>query len=154
MFWEEKIDKLRKETDPEDFKVPFTTWAAVLKKIEDKFIVKKDSNYHFSNWQDRIKDKITIKRILTSDLNVELDNLDTSQNYWIILTRKKADFRNMIYDSKLIVVKKLVDLWDGDFYILDKKYNWLAFFEVSRLDTEVYKSGKSKTPFEKGNCPP
>ena len=49
MFWEEKIDLLKRETDPEDFKVPFTSSAVVLKKIEDKFIVRQDSSYHFSN---------------------------------------------------------------------------------------------------------
>lgn len=36
MHWDEKIDKLRKETGPDEFKVPFTDWSTILKKIEDK----------------------------------------------------------------------------------------------------------------------
>ena len=43
MYWEEKIDRLKKETDPTDFKVPFTDWSTILKKIEDKFIIKENS---------------------------------------------------------------------------------------------------------------
>ena len=50
MYWEEKIDKIKKETDSKDFRVPFADWSAILKSIETHFIVKEDSNNIFSNW--------------------------------------------------------------------------------------------------------
>jgi hypothetical protein len=30
MFWEEKMDRLKKEADSSDFKVPFREWSAML----------------------------------------------------------------------------------------------------------------------------
>jgi hypothetical protein len=149
MFWEEKIERLKKETDSTDFKVPFTDWSTILKKIEDKFIVKENSDFTFSNWDNRIKNKIKIKDILTAHIDNDLNRLDQQENYWTVLTKDKADFKNMVYDSKPGVIKKLNTLWDGDFYIVDKKYNWLTFFKRNKTDTEVFKSGDTKTPLDK-----
>ncbi len=44
MYWEEKMDRIKKETDSKDFRVPFTDWSTILKSIEAHFIVKEDSN--------------------------------------------------------------------------------------------------------------
>ncbi len=149
MFWEEKIERLKKETDSTDFKVTFTDWSTILKKIEDKFVVKENSDFTLSNWDNRIKNKIKIKDILTANIDNELDRLDPQENYWTVLTRDKADFKNLVYDSKPEVIKKLNGLWDGDFYIVDKKYNWLTYFKRDKTDTEVFKSGDTITPLDK-----
>src|SRR3989337_2058532 len=85
MFWEEKIDRLKKEIDSKDFKVPFTDWSAILKNVEDKFIVKENSNYSFLNWADRLKDKRKIKELRTGDIENALVELNPDQNYWIVL---------------------------------------------------------------------
>jgi len=149
MFWEEKIDRLKKETDPADFKVPFTDWQTILKKIEDKFVAKEDSNYRFSNWETRLKDKTKLKELLTVTIDNELDKLDPKQNYWIVLTNDSVDFKNLVYDCTPDVTKKLCRLWGRNFYIVHKKYNWLTYFKVDYLDTTVFKSGESITPLEK-----
>jgi hypothetical protein len=149
MHWEEKIDKLKKETDPADFKVPFTDWSTILKKIEDRFVIKENSDFHFSNWDNRLKDKRQIKTILTTNFDGELERLDSNKNYWIVLTKDKADFKNLVYESKPTVIKTLSRLWNGDFYIVDKKYNWLIYFKRYNTDTEVFKSGDSQTPLDK-----
>lgn len=149
MYWEEKIDRLKKEVDPTDFKVPFTDWSTILKKIEDKFVIKENSDFPFSNWDNRLKEKKPINKILTANINDELNKLDSSQNYWMVLTKDKPDFKNLVYDSKLTVIKILSGLWHGDFYIVDKKYNWLTYFKRDTIDTEVFKSGDSVTPLDK-----
>jgi hypothetical protein len=149
MYWEEKIDKLKKDTDPKDFRVPFTDWSTILKKIEDKYIVKENSNYTFSNWADRLKDKKKVKDLLTVNIDNELNNLDDYQNYWVVLTGNKADSKNLVYDSKPKVIARLVGLWREDFYIVDKSYNWLIYFKNNADSTEVYKSGDTVTPFDK-----
>lgn len=149
MYWEEKIDRLKKETDPSDFKVPFTDWSTILKKIEDKFVIKENSDFTFSNWDSRLKGKTQIKKILTANIDIELAAFDPKQNYWIVLTRDKADFKNLVYDSKPTVIKILSELWDGDFYIVDKKYSWLIYFKRDNTDTEVFKSGDFVTPLDK-----
>lgn len=149
MFWEEKIERLKKETDSTDFKVPFTDWSTILKKIEDKFVAKENSDFTFSNWDNRIKNKVKIKGILTANIDNELDRLDQQQNYWIVLTKDRANFKNIVYDSKPTVIKKLNRLWDGNFYIVDKKYNWLTCFKRGEVDIEIFKSGNTITPFDK-----
>lgn len=152
MYWEEKIDRLKKDTDPNDFKVPFTDWSTILKKIEDKFVIKENSDYSdfvFSNWDSRLKEKRQIKKILTVNIAGECDKFDSNQNYWVVLTRDKADFKNLVYDSKPTVMKTLIGLWGGDFYIVDKKYNWLTYFKRDDTDTEVFKSGDLVTPLDK-----
>ena len=149
MYWEEKIDRLKKETDPTDFKVPFKDWSTILKKIEDKFIIKGSSDPTFSDWDSRLREKRKIKNILSANIKGELDKYDSNQNYWIVLARDKADFKNLVYDSKPIVIKILSGLWDGDFYIVDKKYNWLTYFKRDTTDTELFKSGDCVTPLDK-----
>jgi len=149
MPWDEKIDKLKKETDPEDFKVPFTDWSTILKRIEDKFIIKENSSYVFSNWADRLKDKQKIKELKTVDLKAEVAKLTPDQNYWIVLTGDNSTTKNLVYDSKPGVILKLLQLRDGDFYIGDKKYNWLTYFKYNQTDIEVFRSGDQQTPWDK-----
>ena len=148
MFWEEKIDRLKKEVDPTDFKVPFTNGSKILKKIEGKFVIKENSNITFSSWDSRLKGKTQIKKILTANIDGELERLDLNKNYWIVLARDKADFKNLVYDSKPTVIKILSGLWDGDFYIVDKKYNWLTYFKRDTTNTEIFKSKNSMTPLD------
>ena len=149
MHWEEKIDRLKKETDPKDFKVPFTDWSRILKKIEDKFIVKENADFNFSNWDSRLKEKRQIKKILTANIDVELDKLDSNQNYWIVLTKDKVDFESLVYDTKPTLIKVLSGLWDGAFCIVDKKYNWLTYFKRNNTNTEIFRSGDFETRSDK-----
>ncbi|MGR3812243.1 DUF6756 family protein [Jiulongibacter sp. NS-SX5] len=149
MYWEEKIDKIKKESDPRNFKVPFTDWSIILKKIESKFVKKENSDFIFSNWDYRLKEKRHIKTILTASIDGELDRLDSSQNYWLVLTRDKANFKNLVYDCKPTVIKILIELWKADFYIVDKRYTWLVYFKRHEADTEIFKSGGLVTPFDK-----
>lgn len=150
MHWEEVITILSKEIGPKDFKVPFTDWWQIFKKVEERFITNENSNYHFSNWAGRIKARKRIKDIRRVDLEIELTHLSVKENYWIILVDKKPDSKAMVYDCKTYVISRLLHLHRGDFYIVDKKYNWLAFFEsINDTDYTVCKSGKSLTPFEK-----
>lgn len=148
MYWQEKIDRLKREIDPKDFKVPFTDWSTILKKIEDKFIIKENSNHPFSNWTDRLKDKCKIKELRTLDLETELKKLTPDENYWIILTIDNTK-TNLVYDSKPSVILKLLLLRSGDFYIVDKKYNWLTYFKYNQMDIEFFKSGDKQTPWDK-----
>jgi hypothetical protein len=148
MHWEEKIDNLKKETDPADFRVPFTDWSNILKSIEDKFLVKENSNYIFSNWQDRLRSKRKVMEIKTVDLESELRKLASDQNYWIVLGGDNSATKNLVYDSKPGAMLKLLRLRDGDFYIGDKKYNWLTYFKYNQTGFDVFKSGDQQTPWD------
>lgn len=128
MYWEEKIDQIKSETSPNDFNVPFTEASAILKKIEDQFIIKENSNDRFSNWAGRLKAGQRIKEIKTAELEDELAKLDAEQNYWLILPGNNPTTKYLLYDSKPYVIVKLLKLRVGDFYLGDKKYNWLMHF--------------------------
>jgi hypothetical protein len=149
MTWEEKIDKIKKETDTKDFKVPFTDWPTILKNIETRFIVKENSNDRFSNWADRIKGKQKVKDLRIVDLETELAKLNPADNYWIIISGDNPTTKNLVYDIKPSVIPKLIGLRDGDFFIVDKKYNWLTYFKFNQTDIDVFKSGDQLTPLDK-----
>jgi hypothetical protein len=149
MHWDEKIDKLKNETDPDDFKIPFTDWSTILKRIEDRFIIKENSSYVFSNWADRLKDRQKINEFKTVDLKAEVAKLTPDQNYWIVLTGDNSATKNLVYDSKPMVILKLLQLKDGDFFIGDKRYNWLTYFKYHRTDMEIFKSGDQQTPWDR-----
>ena len=93
--------------------------------------------------------KRQIKKILTANIDVELDKLDSNQNYWIVLTKDKVDFKSLVYDTKPTLIKILSGLWDGDFCIVDKKYNWLTYFKRNNTNTEIFRSGDFETRSDK-----
>lgn len=147
MFWEEKIDKLKMETDPKDFRDPFTDWLQILKKIEESFIVEEDPDYSFSNWGTKVKDKRKVKEILAADLNSALTKLSPRQNYWIVLPMQPGT-KKRIYDCKPRVIQKLVQMTGGDFFIAEKKYKWLIYFKRNQSGIEIFKSGDKLTPWD------
>jgi type I restriction-modification system DNA methylase subunit len=85
VLWEEKIDVLKKQFNPADFKVPFTDWADILKNIEGRFIKKQNSNSHFNNLSDNIKQKNAVEIIAFPNLQNYLTKLDSNHNYWVVV---------------------------------------------------------------------
>ena len=81
-------------------------------------------------------------------MQTELENLDKNENYWIVLAGDKADSRNIVYDCKAMIIKRLVQWSKGPFYIVDKKYGWLTFFKRSEFAIELYRSGSKRTPWD------
>ena len=153
MHFEEKIQRLKLEFSSKDFKVPFTEGSDILKSIEKEFIIVKDltndlnnlRQYH-SNWAESMKAKIKIKSVSLTDYKSWLDKLDPNVNYWTVITLAK----HYVYDCKPNSLKALVSFWQDDFFIVDKKYNWLSYFEVDKKlqMATVYKSGNNQIPFE------
>ncbi len=147
MFWEERIDQLKEIIDSRDFRVPYSDGSDILKKIEDKFIVTSNTNYHFSNWAERIKSKTRVKNVLTSNLIKEFKNLAPNKNYWVVLSGDDVGSKNLVYDCKPPVIADLIKLWGKDFYIVDKKYSWLVYFRYNEGNIEIYKSGENEKEF-------
>jgi hypothetical protein len=149
MYWEEKIDKIKKETNSKDFRVPFADWSAILKSIETYFIVKEDSNNIFSNWVARLKDKQKIKTCRAVDLETELGKLNAKENFWLVISGDNPTTKNLVYDCKLNVILRVLGLREGDFFIVNKKYEWLTYFRYDQTDVEIFKSGNTQTPWDK-----
>jgi hypothetical protein len=151
MYWQEKIDRIGIQFAPADFNRHFTDWPEILKTLESRFLIKRDLNSHFSNWSEQFKSPNVIQAISREKVNSEIDRLENSYNYWAIFTH--GDYptaKQVVYDCKPIVIKALIEISTGDFFIGDKKYNWLVQFHQTTGNTvSLVKSGKYETPFEK-----
>lgn len=151
MYWEEKIDLLKQKFTPTDFRVPFTDWAEVMKKIESRFIVKQDSNTHFNHWSENIKQRTLIKTFPALGLNNLLEQLKEDENYWAVaLAGVSANSKHYIYDCKPKAIEALVSFTPHDFFIVDKKYQWFTYFQQdsTRGEINIYKSNGATTPFD------
>jgi len=158
MFLEEKIDRLKQTFLPAEFKVPFTDGSDILKAIEAKFIVAKDVSkdpnnlrQRFNHWADNIKNKTAVKPVDLNNHTDWLDKLDPGTNYWAVTTDPGSpSAKHLVYDCKPKALVALISITQGDFFIVDKKYNWFTWFRVNRQinQAELFKSGTAVTPFE------
>ncbi|POY35123.1 hypothetical protein C3K47_17130 [Solitalea longa] len=158
MFLDEKIDRLKRLFQPEDFKVPFTSGSQILKSIESEFIIRKDvSNSHnnlrwkYSNWFDNIKKKLLVKAIDLNRHSEWIDKLDVNTNYWMVIAYQSApSMKHFVYDCKPNALLALHSISQDDFMIVDKKYCWFAYFRVDGQTQQaaIYRSGEKLTPFE------
>lgn len=134
-----------------DFNMHFTDWPEILKTLESRFIIKRDLNSRFSNWSEQFKSPTIIRAISTKDISDEIDRLDSNCNYWVVLVL--GDYpsaKQVVYDCKPIVIRALIEIGTGNFFIGDKKYNWLVqFHQTTSNIVSLIKSGKHETPFEK-----
>lgn len=152
MFWEEKIDALKRIYTQEQFRVPFTTWPGILKKIEDKFIIKDWSQLQFVLWSGNLKQETPIKTLPWHALDQEISNLVEDSHYWVIFVLSSDPTSpHYLYDCQPLPMRQLVSMAPADFYIVDKRYNWLTYFKVDRKRKEVLllKSGNGPTPFDR-----
>ena|SRR5687768_9294995 len=158
MLFEEKIERLKQKFSAEDFKVPFMEGTSILKSIERKFIAMKDlthdlnnvGQYH-SNWADNMKQKTEIRSIDLNDYSSWLEKLSPNTNYWTVLaSRNLPAAKHYVYDCKPNALVALIRIARSDFFVVDKKYNWLSYFKVDEQTNtaEIFKSGNATVPFE------
>jgi hypothetical protein len=151
MFWEEKIDGLKKWFPAADFRVAFTEGTAILKKMEARFVFSAKPAYQRTNWAERVKDPIVICSLEGDDVFAAISALDRATNYWVVIVLGEGSMtERFVYDCKPAVMGRLAGIAPGDYYIGDKKYGWLVYFSVDRTANSVtlIKSGTGRTPFE------
>lgn len=148
MFWEEKIDLIAKKHGPDGFKNPFTAWPDILKRIEDTFIIKT----YDTSWEDSIKLKEQLATIEIKELDVMLSLLANNTNYWVVMLMGNfPTAKRHVYDCNPASLKDLIRLSEYSFFIVDKKYKWLTYFEYNAEKVTVFKSNISNSPFDKVN---
>jgi hypothetical protein len=151
MYWERKISLLKEQFPPSDFRDPFIDWSEILKKIEIPFIIKKNGNHPFKNWAKNIKSEQLLRTIPQQNIGEELEKLNPAQNYWVVfvmgdLTTGKQE----VYDCKPDPLRLLLEGFPWSYFIVDKRYAWLAFFkrDHDKQEISIIKSGSSPTPFD------
>ena len=150
MYWEEKIEYLKKEFPQKEFSFPFHDWVNIMKKMEDRFLKKEDMNYHFSSWGNQIKDKVMITTIEWKNLLTALASLPDSSNYWVVIVLDQSSLgKHYLYDCSIKSIPSLVSLQNNSFFIVDKKYNWFVNFNLTEgMGFDIFKSGNAVTPFD------
>lgn len=152
MAWEEFIDGLTQTYPQEQFRVPYTAWAGIFRSIEESFIIKEWSQYIYTNWLGKVKRETPIKTIILQQLDNEVSKLENNTNYWVVIVfGNSRDSRQYVYDCQVNSMKVILERAPADFFIVDKRYNWLTYFKVDRDKSEVSisKSGDGQTPFDK-----
>lgn len=150
MFWNEKIDTIKKKYSVQEFAVPQVKRKEILRKIESKFIKRDKDYFHpnntdvkFNNWWDNLAVKEIIKT--NQSLSNFLKNVfSPTQKNWLA-----CEFPNQvyIYQSKLNPATDLVSIGLGRtsrYYFIDLKYEYLIGFEIQKDGIEVRFSGNNK----------
>lgn len=150
MYWEEKIEYLKKEFTQAEFSFPFHDWVNIMKKMEDRFLTKITQEYHFSNWSDQIKHKALITSINRTHIQTTLGALSDDTNYWVVIVvGRDALGKHCLYNCNVASMRRVVSLQRNPFFIVDKKYNWFVYFDVNEsAHVNIFKSGHAITPFD------
>ena len=153
MYFQEKIETLKKIFKSSDFKVPFTDATSILKQIEKHFIIQKNvetdpnnvGQYH-NQWAANIRQKIELRLGYLHYMQY-LEKLDSETNYWVVLA---FEAKHQVFDCKLKAIQSLILAGKTDFFVIDKKYKWFTYFALDKEGNlhKAYKSGSEKTPFE------
>lgn len=151
MFFEERIEFLKKYYSTADFRIPYTDASSILKTIEQHFVKYKDvygsieelGVYH-NEWAQNLKNPVYLREIRRTDIAMLLEQLGSDDHYWVVLD---TDPKHLVFDVSSKAITDLISLHKGSFFIVDKKYKWLCLFspidDTGKLD--VYRCGFTTT---------
>ena len=115
MTWEVKVEHFKKANPAKDFSVPFTTGTEILKKIEGAFNIIYHERYPLANWEKRVSG-------LQEMQNTDSERIFQSDaNYWVVVEDFRPNGHNLVYDCKGTLIPSFTEMFDGDYYIVDKK---------------------------------
>lgn len=138
MFWEEKINALKKGYSPDHFRVPFTEWSAVFTKIEAHFFNGGNLAYQFRNWGERVMGRPVFRSVHRTDLPEVINGLDPTTNYWVVIVSKDYPTAHQyLYDCRPDALLALLSMAPANFFIGDKKYRWLVYFRVDQKENKI-----------------
>lgn len=152
MYWEEKIDLVKKKFGPDEFKDPYIDGPRIVEKIIRDFHHATLLAFNAAANKSQLMKHVTATKqyTVTELYQTELPALPGDKNFWLLLTTVPQGKPNMVYDCKKTALMHLVSLASGqevqEFYIVDKKYTWLMFFRLEGTTTKqvrMYKSGET-----------
>ena len=154
MFWEEKIERMKTKFTQNEFRVPFSDRSEIMKKMEARFVISSKPAYQNTNWSEGLKERVVLRKIAYEAIPPAISTLDPAANYWVVIVLGDASMaQQLIYDCKPAALVQLVAIAPGNFFIGDKKYRWLVYFNMNRPENTVtmIKAGSSSTPLDSFN---
>jgi len=118
MFFEEKVDLVKKRFPQPEFKDPFQSGGKIIQKIIRQFHNSSPMKFYQSTDRESlIKDCFLIKQCNSVEFyKTELEKLDEFSNYWLFLV-----YESRIYDCQKAALQFLLYLLSGqkqqEFYI-------------------------------------
>lgn len=134
MYWEGKIDLLKQHFPPEEFRVPFSDSREIIQKIKSRFV--NDAPWHPNKlWSVSLKGKTRVTYLPFEQVRDYLLALDDGPVYWVVVIRAGIQY---VYHANEAATLHLAAMSQGDFFVVDKKYKWMLFFERAKDGYEVY----------------
>jgi hypothetical protein len=151
MFWNEKIELIKKQFSVADFKDPFSMGTEIIEKICRKLHGTSRQNFENTIHKETlIKNVFLLKNCtIESFYKEELPNLSPKSNFWVMLSSVPMGADLRIYDCKYEPLRTLLGFLAGqdfyDFYIISKKYTWLFYFKIDCVNdiVEIYTTDKT-----------
>ena len=150
MYWNEKIDIIKKKYSNSEFSVPYIKRKDILRKIETEFIRRNEDYYLPNNFNERFcKWWDNLNVINEEKLSIDLEKIinqiiEPEQKNWIA-----CEFSNHILIYK-ITLNSAIDLisfgltWVKKYHIIDCKYNYLIGLNFEKEKTEIKYCGDEK----------
>lgn len=148
MFWEEKIDLMKKEFSVNEFSIPSVGRKQILRAIESKFIKRppgyvSTASVPFLKWYEHFTSP-NIKRA-PYHYGTLLDNIiQPNTSYWIAC---EFGAEILIYKAQKEAIKLLMTIgqtWTHTFHIIELKYQFMCSCQItSQTSTDFKHSGPS-----------
>ncbi|MEM9326620.1 MAG: DUF6756 family protein [Bacteroidota bacterium] len=119
------------EIQAEDFdSVSIYEWPSIMKKIESRFIVKKNSNIKFNWWRENFKEPHSSRWFLKDDAMNHLHRLiPEEEKVWFVGCDTRNDATKFwLFEGRILSIQRLLThMYGFEYYLVSKKYEWLLF---------------------------
>ncbi|MEM7659435.1 MAG: hypothetical protein AAF399_25175, partial [Bacteroidota bacterium] len=130
MYWNEKINLIKKNYSKEDFSVPMVDRKSILRKIENQFITRPEDYYfsnefrgRFSNWWANLKDGSTLTIPYDKMVWGKLETFVFDQkDFWVAVA---FIGHTKIYRAKKSPTLALMNIgrtWADSYHLIDLKF--------------------------------
>lgn len=122
-----------------------------MKKMEARFVISSKPFYRNTSWSEGLKERDVLRKIAYEAVPTAVSTLDPAANYWVVIVKGDTSMaQQLVYDCKPAPMVQLIAIAPGNFFIGDKKYQWLVYFDINRTENMVtlIKAGSSPTPFD------
>jgi len=113
---------------PDEFNaVGIYEWPEIMKKIEESFIIKKNSNIKFNRWWENLKEPQYGINVDSHPFHCINQLIDGNEKIWFVACDSNNDpSKFWLFQGYIKPILKLLDEhYRFEFYLVSKKYEWL-----------------------------